>query len=220
MSKGETGMELEFWGVRGTMPVGGREFGKYGGHTLCACVTSAAGEMVIVDAGTGIKRLGEKIMEGAGSSGLHLYVLLTHFHLDHIIGLPFFAPLYAAGAGITFYSPFPPKKTEKQLAGLMGGRYFPVAFRETQSAKTFKKIPENGLAIGNFAITSCPLHHPQGSVAYRIEAGESSLVVATDTEPPEGRLDERLTSFARGADVFVCDATFTPAEYGKRQGWG
>lgn len=215
-------MEVEFWGVRGTMPEGGRGYTKYGGHTLCTTVVEGADttEMLILDAGTGLKRLGERLMGAPESAELNLNLLLTHFHLDHIIGLPFFAPLYSSRAKIVFYSPFPPPETEKQLARLMGGRYFPVAFRETDSVKSFQKIPEEGLTVGEFWVRYCGLHHPQGSFAYRIEAGESSLVMATDTEPPEGKLDERLAEFAAGVDCFVCDAMFTPEEYSKRQGWG
>ncbi len=217
-------MEVEFWGVRGTMPVGGRDYTKYGGHTLCATVVEGvdATEILILDAGTGLKRFGEKLM-GIGakeSAELNLHLLLTHFHLDHIIGLPFFAPLYASQTRLTIYSSFSPAETEKQLAGLMGGRYFPVAFKETNSVKSFKKIPDEGLAIGNFLVRSLALHHPQGSYAYRIELGERSLVMATDTEPPEGKFDERLAEFIRRADCFVGDAMFTPEEYSKRQGWG
>lgn len=215
-------MEVEFWGVRGSTPVAGKKFLKYGGHTLCASVAveSTVTEVIVLDAGTGIKRLGEKLMASAAGAELRLHLLLTHFHLDHIVGLPFFAPLYSAQAKIFFYSPFSPQETEKQLATLMGGRYFPVSFRETGSAKSFKSIAEEGLAIGKVQLTTCPLHHPQGSIAYRIEIDGSSLVMATDTEPPEGRLDERLAEFISGTNCFVCDAMFTPEEYLKRQGWG
>ncbi len=213
-------MDIEFWGVRGTTPVSGKDRQKYGGATPCASVSSAAGDLVIVDAGTGIKRLGESLMTRPDAGRLRLHILLTHFHLDHIIGLPFFAPLYAAGVAITFYSPFPPPDTEKQLRGLMSGRYFPVDFKETASTKTCVRVEQDPLTIGKFEISGCPLNHPQGAFGYRIADRSGSIVFATDTEPPEAGLDERLAGFIRGADYFVCDATFTPEEYKTRQGWG
>jgi phosphoribosyl 1,2-cyclic phosphodiesterase len=213
-------MEVEFWGVRGTAPVSGRDYLKYGGHTPCASVVSSAGEIVIIDAGTGITKLGERLMAGLDAADVHLHLLFTHFHLDHVIGLPFFSPLYSARVTITFISPLSPPETEKCLSALVGGRYFPVAFKETASAKTFKKIGDEKMAVGSLSLRSLPLYHPQGSVAFRIEEGKTSLVMATDTEPPNGQLDERLASFANKAAVFVYDAFFTPDEYLRRQGWG
>jgi phosphoribosyl 1,2-cyclic phosphodiesterase len=213
-------MELEFWGVRGTVPVSSRDKLKYGGHTPCAAVKGAAGEKVIIDAGTGLKGLGEKIMASAGAGETHYHVFLTHFHLDHITGLPFFAPLYSPKAIFTFYSPLSPQETEKSLGTFMGGRFFPVDFRETASRKTFVKIEEKNRLVGKLRISSCPLLHPQGSVAYRIEEGTGSVVFATDTEPPEQGMDERLASFIKGVGCFVYDAFFTPKEYLRRQGWG
>lgn len=215
-------MEVEFWGARGTMPVSGKAHLKYGGHTLCASVTDEASplEMLIIDAGTGLRRLGEKIVSLPKDKETHLHLLLTHFHIDHVLGLPFFAPLYSARTTMVFYSPLAPRQTQRWLSGFMGGRYFPVALQESESAKAFRKVPEEGLEIGKFRVTTCPLHHPQGSVAYRVEAGGSSLVMATDTEPPEGRFDDRLASFIQGATCLVSDAMFTPEEYSRRQGWG
>jgi ribonuclease BN (tRNA processing enzyme) len=213
-------MELEFWGVRGSAPASGRKSARHGGQTPCALLRSRGGDLLIVDAGTGIRRLGERLMSASGRGALELHILLTHFHLDHIIGLPFFAPLYSAQAAITFYSPGAPQETERYLSGLQLGRYFPVEFRETASRKKFVRADERGFRVGKFRVSYCPLNHPQGSVAYRIDERGRSVVFATDTEPPEQGFDERLAGFIRGATFFVCDATFTPRECRVRQGWG
>jgi phosphoribosyl 1,2-cyclic phosphodiesterase len=213
-------VEITFWGVRGTTPESAKDKLKYGGHTPCASIVSAAGDTVIIDAGTGMKALGETLMARPAGKGLRLHILLTHFHLDHLIGLPFFAPLYSDAAEITFYSARAPRETEREVRGLMSGRYFPVDFRETGSAKSFRRAAENTISIGILKIAGCPLNHPQGSFGYRVADESGSIVFATDTEPPEGGMDGRLARFIEGATFFVCDATFTPEEYRTRQGWG
>jgi len=214
-------MKLEFLGVRGSTPVSGKGKDKYGGHTLCACLNTSRGEWIIIDAGTGIKKLGDRLARERGAKPLHLHILFTHFHLDHIIGLPFFAPLYSPKTTLSFYADCSGEQTEKYLSGLMTGRYFPIKFKETPSRKIFKKIPERRFKIGELEVSFCPLRHPQGCLSYKIQDREKRIVFATDTEHPQDGLDERLVAFARRADILIYDAMFTPEEYNSgRQGWG
>jgi len=214
-------MELEFWGVRGTTPVSGKGKNKYGGHTPCAALTALGGETIIIDAGTGIKELGDKLIKEKKEGPLSLSLLLTHFHLDHIMGLPFFAPLYSAETLITIYAMASPRETEKYLGTLMASPFFPMDFSGTKATKLFKRVEEESFALGRVLVSSCLLHHPQGSIAYKFQEKEKSLVFATDTENPPGGIDGRLVSFARGASIFIYDATFTPEEYEEgRRGWG
>ncbi len=213
-------MELEFLGVRGSMPVSGTDRNKYGGHTLCACLMNSGGEWIVIDAGTGLKKLGERLQSQV-EKPLDIHILLTHFHLDHITGLPFFAPLYFSNATIHFYAPVSPEETEKYLAGIMAGRYFPLDFKETPSTKIFTQIPPKKFAIGCTEISHCVLNHPQGSVSYRFEENGKAIVYATDTEHPEEGVDQNLASFARKAEILIYDAMFTPEEYKSgRKGWG
>ena len=212
---------LEFWGVRGTCPVAGKNFDKYGGHTPCSSFETEDGSLLIFDAGTGIKELGDRLLSDGGKFPESLHIFLTHFHLDHIMGLPFFGPLYLPEARLDFYCDRLPGETEGHLSGLMGGKYFPVTFQETLAEKSFHRMTEEGIAIGETRITFCPLSHPQGSIAYKIHDGQKSIVIATDTEHPEQGIDRRLADFACGADLFVYDATFTPEEYlSGKKGWG
>ena len=214
-------MELEFLGVRGSMPVSGDDRNKYGGHTLCACLVTSDGEWLVIDTGTGIKKLSDKLASQPQDKALKIHLLLTHFHLDHITGLPFFAPLYSSKATLNFYAATPPEETEKYLSGLMAGRYFPLDFKEAPSKKIFKKIPDDDFRIGGAQISHCPLNHPQGSVSYKIQENGKTIVFATDTEHPENGTDQKLVSFVQGADILVYDAMFTPEEYESgRQGWG
>lgn len=214
-------MELEFWGTRGTFPVSGRKKAGCGGNTACASLSVSPTELVIIDAGTGLRNLGRKIMERSGEERLDLNLLLTHFHLDHVMGLPFFEPLYSDRATVTFYADEEPEETERLLAALMNGRLFPLDFSELRSKRHFKKLPAGRLRLGGVEVSHRALNHPQGSVAYRLDSGSGSVVFATDTEHPFKGMDEALAAFSRDADHFVYDATFTPEEYEDgRRGWG
>ena len=202
--------KLEFWGVRGTVPVWGQDKQKYGGHTLCSFIASSEDDKIIVDAGTGIIELGNSLMSEAGSGQLHIHLLLTHFHLDHIMGMPFFPLLYRQNTLITFYSPVDTEEMEGYLSDLMRGKYFPVDFKDTSSQKEFVQIPRDGFRIGDVQVWAHDLHHPQGSVAYKFLYQDKIFILATDTEHPEKGVDEELAAFCRGADILVCDAMFTP----------
>jgi len=214
-------MKVDFWGVRGTVPVSGKDKIKYGGHTICTSLSISEGEVIVVDAGTGIKKLGDRLIKEKGKGRINIHLFLTHFHLDHIMGIPFFAPLYSQNVILTIYTSSSPQESREYLRKIMKGRFFPADFEKTPSQKFFKKMPGDNLKIGQLLISVCPLHHPQGSVAYRLQEGERSVVLATDTEHPEFGVDQRLSSFVNQADILVYDAMFTPEEYiSGRKGWG
>lgn len=214
-------MDLEFWGTRGTFPVSDRAGMRCGGNTSCAALAVSSDEMVIIDAGTGLRNLGRRI-RGRGAEGrITLHLLLTHFHLDHVLGLPFFEPLYSRKTEVVFYSAEEPEAAERILASLMGGRLFPLDLSEFRSVKRFRKLPAGRLHLGGVEVSHQALNHPQGSVAYRLETKEGSVVFATDTEHPLKGVDEALADFVRDTDHLVYDATFTPEEYEDgRRGWG
>lgn len=211
---------LKFWGVVGSSPppcTGDRTFGM---HTMCSGFESQDGDILIIDAGTGIIRLGDTLAARNDVQNLRIHCLFTHFHLDHILGLPFFKPLFQADAHIFFYSPWDPADTQAACRGLMGGRFFPLEFQETPSRKEFFQLGDAEVRIGQARVTWCPLNHPQGSTAYRLEFPDRSYVLATDTEPRDDGNNERLTEFCRGADYLICDAMFTSEDYARRKGWG
>lgn len=217
----EKNMEFTFLGVRGSTPASGKNFNKYGGHTSCSLVQLPDRERIVVDTGTGIIGWGQDLMKNQASRSLRLHILFTHFHLDHLMGILFFNPLYSPSTQITFYSSLSPKSLEKCLSRLMGGRFFPIKFMETPSKKIFRKIPLGSFRIGGIHISCCPLNHPQGALAFRFQDKHRSVVLATDTEHPENGIDEQLAAFAHGADYFIYDAMLTPSEYkAEKQGWG
>ncbi len=213
-------MRIELFGVRGTRPVARRRGTIFGGHTPCALVRTDSGDVIILDAGTGLHRLEEALPAGRKAAS-SLHVLLTHFHFDHLIGLPFFLALFRRETELAFYSGEAPAVLRRRLSEFMTGPYFPVEFAETPSRKTYRRIGPRPVDIGGVRITACPLNHPQGCVAYRLEEGGWSAVFATDTEHSAKGIDARLAAFALGADVLIYDATFTPAEYeAGKKGWG
>ena len=177
---------LVFWGVRGTCPVSGEHAIKYGGHTPCASFTNPDGSVIIIDAGTGIKELGDRLMSGMEEMPPGLHIFLTHFHLDHIMGLPFFGPLYSPDVRLVFYADCLPGETEKHISGFMGGKYFPISFQQTLSEKIFHRMPEGDLEVGGSRISSCPLNHPQGSVAYKIQDEKPSSSQPIRNTPNRG----------------------------------
>ncbi len=214
-------MEFNFLGVRGSTPASGKYINKYGGHTSCSLVQLQDREKIIVDTGTGIIGWGRDLMKSEAGRSLHLNILFTHFHLDHLMGILFFNPLYSPSSQITFYSSLNPKSLEKCLSSLMGGRFFPIKFMETPSKKIFRQIPPGRFKIGGIQISHCPLNHPQGALAFKFQNKHRSVVLATDTEHSKDGIDEELAAFACGADYLIYDAMLTPSEYrAGKKGWG
>lgn len=214
-------MKYTFWGVRGSHPVSDNKFNSFGGHTSCSSLFLSNEKHILLDAGTGIIKFGENLVKKNASEGYSLHLLLTHFHLDHIIGLPFFGPLYSSKCTITFYSTIEPARVEKILSGFMGGNYFPVHFKKTEAKKVFKRIPPDGLTIEDVKIETHALRHPQGALAYRLIQKGESVVLATDTEHPAKGVDDGLVKFAANADYLIYDAMFTPEEYERgKKNWG
>jgi phosphoribosyl 1,2-cyclic phosphodiesterase len=147
---------------------------------------------------------------------------MTHFHWDHIQGIPFFSPLYRAGNAFLFLSA---KRKREELRclieGQMGSPHFPVDMNALGAARTFCGLDSREINIENAQIRTAPLNHPQGSVAYRIDADGSSLVFATDTEPGSPDHDRALRELAQGADILVYDAQYTPEQLqAEKKGWG
>jgi phosphoribosyl 1,2-cyclic phosphodiesterase len=217
-------MTVRFWGVRGSIPSPGPQTCRYGGNTACVEVR-AAGELLILDAGTGIRQLGLALNESGGP--VRGTILISHAHWDHIHGLPFFAPAMAPGNRFQVYGcTGTPAHLRSILAGQMETPYFPVSLDDLPDTLEFHELPEDAIRVGPLTIRTMRLHHPGMALGFRIELGRRSLVYATDHEPTpavnggEPPLDSDLIRFASGADLLICDAQYTGEEYRRHVGWG
>jgi phosphoribosyl 1,2-cyclic phosphodiesterase len=215
-------MRIKFWGVRGSTPTPERRNSRYGGNTPCVEVRIDNGTLIILDCGSGLRALGKSLLREFGEHPIHGYVFMTHFHWDHIQGIPFFLPLYRTGNAFFFHSVLR-KGLELQGAveGQMVNPYFPVDMTAMGAVRHFFDLEASSINLSGASISWAPLNHPQECVAYRIEADGAVFVFATDTEPGSPFHDRSLGDLAQGADVLVYDAQYTPEQLrGDRKGWG
>jgi len=209
-------MTLKFRGVRGSLPSPCPANLRYGGNTTCLEVRVADGSILIIDAGTGIRGLGPEL---DAAEALSLSLLLTHFHWDHIQGIPFFTPLYDARNHLDVYSPRSVAEAREILEGQMSAPLFPVPFECLAAVRRFHQVQEP-FAVGPIRVTPFPLNHPQGASGYRLDCAGHAIVHACDHEPGVQAVDDGIVRMAEGADVLICDAQYTPEEYPRRRGWG
>lgn len=213
-------LQLKVWGVRGSIPTPVRENLGYGGNTPCLEVRSASGQILIIDAGTGIRDLGNSLVEELGGQPMSLRVFLSHFHGDHIHGLPFFAPLNYAENEVTFYARPRSASLEEVLGAHIREPFFPVDFSSFVARKNPVDIGLEPLTLEDVTVRPFPLAHPQGATGYRIESQGATIVYASDHEHGDPELDDTLRELSRDADILIYDAQFTPEEYERHRGWG
>ncbi|MBI4020248.1 MAG: MBL fold metallo-hydrolase [Candidatus Aenigmarchaeota archaeon] len=237
-------MKIRYWGVRGSVPspsteVRGFYTQKYGGNTSCVEVM-LPGHEIILDAGTGIKPLGNELMKRGFAPGEdkkghgELYVLLSHTHWDHIQGFPFFVPAYIEGNKIHVYAQQKDVEemkrqmptTRQAMAHQQQFPYFPVPLEGLRATLDFTDvIPGNTIKLDGVTISTAEVNHPNGCIAYRIEYGGKSLAYATDNQPtavantPNYR--SNIIKVANQADILIHDGQYTPEEYDNgKEHWG
>jgi len=243
-------MRVRFWGVRGSLPVPGRKTERYGGNTSCVERRSQAGTRVIIDAGTGIRRLGQELMreEFEGGRGT-AHLLISHTHWDHIQGLPFFAPLHQAGNNLYVYAR---RRDDLHLravfASQTGDPYFPTSIEEAKADISFRELADSAeFEIGDVTVACARLNHPYVATAYRLSVDGASVAYVSDTapfsdilfenqfipRPPLGRMPlgesdraklremrDGVIRLCEGADLVIYDTMFTPDDYEKFPHYG
>ena len=243
-------MKIKFWGVRGSIPSPGPEFVKYGGNTLCVelCLDEID-RLIIIDAGSGLRLLGNELMRRKVSAEpLRVDIFLTHTHLDHILGFPFFAPIFQSSTRINIYGPVTCEddSLEAVLGGQLSYRYFPIRQAELAAAIDYINLKEGCFDLGDgIQLTTQYLNHPLLCLGFRFEYKGKICCTAYDTEPfqnlfttdpndpafdalmahegaaaaRDGNL--RLEEYFAGADLLIHDAQFTQQEYDtSKRGWG
>ncbi len=213
-------LKLKLWGVRGSAPTPVARNLGYGGNTACLEVRLPNDELFIFDAGTGIRELGLALQDNPADRARDIHLFLTHYHWDHIQGLPFFAQLYNPKIAMTFYTSCYACALRESLAGQMTNPYFPVDFEAISSNKKFVNLGPSAITLGDLTVRPFALNHPQGAGGYRIESGGASIVYATDREHGNERLDSVLLDYAKDADILIHDAQYTPEEYPRFKGYG
>ncbi len=219
--------KLSFWGVRGSTPTVDPATWRYGGNTPCLELTAPDGTQFILDCGTGLRVLGSRWtapVPNGRNPETHIFV--THYHWDHIQGIPFFAPLYAENNEFHFYSfrskHLGPDSLKQVFETQMAMPYFPVNMSAMAAKKRFMEVSGgDSFTIGENKVTARYLNHPQGCLGYRIETPGGVIAYATDNEPGDPQLDAELQELAAGADIFINDAQYTPEQLAvTRKGWG
>jgi phosphoribosyl 1,2-cyclic phosphodiesterase len=214
---------VRLWGTRGSLATPGPETARYGGNTSCVEVSGPRGEVLVLDAGTGIRQLGPKL---AGARRVD--ILLTHLHMDHIQGLGFFTPLTTPGAEVHIWGPASTTMSLRaRLMRYLSPPFFPIHLSELPCRLELHEVAESRQTIGPFTVTSDLICHPGPTVGYRIEVTGASLAYLCDHEPalgvPQFPLAAQWTSglaLAEGVDLLIHDAQYDAADYSTHIGWG
>ncbi|MBO4313343.1 MAG: MBL fold metallo-hydrolase, partial [Desulfovibrio sp.] len=224
-------MLIRLWGTRGSIPANGARFSRYGGMTSCIEVRTDENDVIIIDAGTGIRDLGKSLMPELENGSIRsLHLLLSHWHLDHIQGLPFFTPVYNKESGLVIHAALDDERLDLKtaLGRLFDGLQFPLQWKDVPSHALRDFTAGDELQLGSARVTTCPTCHPGGCTAFRITADGWSFAFTGDHEIPlderkgisSAAATDRLFSFLAGADVVLADAHFTEHDHQAHPGWG
>src|ERR1700723_390160 len=218
--------KLVFWGVRGSTPTLERDTWRYGGNTPCLELIAPDGTPFILDCGTGLRMLGNRWTKSHRGHGIEAHILVTHYHWDHIQGIPFFNPFFQSQNRFHFYSfqskYLGPNSLRQVLEAQLASPYFPVEVSMMTAAREFHEISGGDKWVVNGTQITCAwLNHPQGCLGYRLDTAGGSVVYATDNEPGVPENDLNLRQLAQGADVLIYDAQYSPEQLAsERKGWG
>jgi phosphoribosyl 1,2-cyclic phosphodiesterase len=218
-------MRLTIWGCRGSVPTPGPDTVRYGGNTSCVEVSLDNGTVLVLDAGTGIRRLGLELLD-RGTRRVRLF--LTHLHLDHLEGLRFFAPLWDERVKVDIWGPRSPLLSlRERIARSFSPPLFPVDLRDVPAQVTFHDVPRQRWSVEGASLAANLVVHPGPTVGFRIETPTSSFAYLPDHEPAlAGRIADRSTDWISGAsiaddvDMLLHDAQYFEDEYEERIGWG
>ncbi|NEQ73259.1 MAG: MBL fold metallo-hydrolase [Okeania sp. SIO2C9] len=214
---------VKFWGVRGSVPTPGKDTIRYGGNTSCIEM-QIAGKRLIFDGGTGLRELGEEMMQ---EMPVEAYMFFTHYHWDHIQGFPLFTPAFTQGNSFHIYGAIPPEGESMRKHFIQRVLHYnsPIPLNGIQADLRFYELQHGEkMMLGDIEIETGSLNHPNTAMGYRVTWNGRTVVYCSDTEHFPDRLDESVVSLARNADVLIYDAMYTDDEYhnpnSSKVGWG
>ncbi len=214
---------IQFWGVRGSIPAPGAETVRYGGNTSCVEMR-IGGQRLIFDGGTGLRMLGNTL---SSQLPINAYLFFTHYHWDHIQGIPFFPPLFTTGNALQIYGTVPPESQslEQHFLDRVLHANSPVPAPQVKAELKFHELePGDTLQLGEIEIETGLLNHPNGAMGYRVSWRGFTAVYCTDTEHYPDHLDQDVLHLCRDADILIYDAMYTDEEYhnpkSPKVGWG
>ncbi|MGR8930013.1 MAG: MBL fold metallo-hydrolase [Gammaproteobacteria bacterium] len=232
-------MKFRFWGVRGSIPAPGPNTAKYGGNTTCIEIRTAANDLLILDAGTGIHALAQALKN---QKPLTAHILITHTHWDHIQGLPFFLPLFEPDNQVCLYGGLDPvtqQGIERALTVQLQYSYFPISEAQLRANLQYLTLkPNQRVTVGGATVTPVVLNHPVLNFGYRVEDSDGTSLFFTgdyeiplntfqfgdpEYEPTQQFIDDRMEEVLSGmreVDALIVDSSYTDVEYEKRLGWG
>ncbi len=211
---------LRFGGVRGSIPTSEPDQAHFGGNTSCVEIIAADNTHYIFDAGTGIRPLSNQLA-AQQSDPYEVHVFLSHTHWDHIIGLPFFAPLHQPFAKIHFYGPQrAAHELEDIILGLFKAPYFPVTPDNIKAELFFHELKDNELTLGRHKLITAPHPHPNGALTFRLEVDGNVITYVTDIEHTKDRLVPSVIELSRDADALIHDSHFHAEDLPKHRAWG
>ena len=213
--------KIRFWGCRGSFPTSEKNMMKYGGDTSCVEIRTHDNNLIILDMGTGLKRLGNNIINDA-SYPKNITIVLSHHHLDHLHGFLMFAPLFDSSYKINIYSRRSRNKgLEEVFNTFLQPEIWPVKLDDLQADISFIDLDENDIIINNDTTISNSLHaHPNGAYSIKIKILDKILTYSTDCEHPKEGLNQNVINFAEESDILIHDAQYTPEDLVKHKGWG
>ena len=215
-------MHIKCWGSRGSIPVSGKEYIKYGGDTTCIELRTKSNDIIIIDAGTGIRRLGNQLID---EGRYEYHFIFTHAHWDHLMGFPFFKPLYHKHTEIRIHGcPFPDQFVKNIISRVLEPPHFPVRYEDLKAKISYVNGSPTRFQIGSVSVIPISISHPNSGCGYKFIENGRSFVFLTDNElgfiHPGGLAFKDYRDFVSGADFLIHDAEYTPKEYQSTIEWG